>query len=132
MIQLKFRRWYWLVSLCLVAAALAGCGGQPSNESNAGAPSTASGSELFEQLDCVHCHQMNGNGPGPSLAGLYGETISLESGESVTVDEQYIRTSILDPRAQTHAGYQPIMPPYEGRINEAELSALVEYIQSLQ
>jgi cytochrome c oxidase subunit 2 len=48
------------------------------------------------------------------------------------MDEQYIRTSILDPRAQTHAGYPPIMPPYDGRISEEELAALVEYIRSLE
>lgn len=118
--------------LVLLAAVLVACGGQAPEESGAGAPAAADGSQLFERLDCIQCHQMDGGGPGPSLAGLYGETIPLENGETVTVDEQFIRTSILDPRAHTHAGYPPIMPPYEGRIGGEELSMLVEYIRSLE
>jgi cytochrome c oxidase subunit 2 len=120
-----------LCVLILLAAALTACGGARREASAAGGDPPAAGSEVFERLDCIHCHAMDGSGPGPSLAGLYGKTVPLENGESVPVDEQYIRTSILDPRAQTHAGYPPIMPPYAGRIDEDELSALVEYIRSL-
>jgi cytochrome c oxidase subunit 2 len=97
------------------------------------APSTmaAAGAELFERLDCSRCHRSDGRGPGPSLVGVYGQSIPLAGGETVIVDDQYIRTSILDPTAHIHAGYSPIMPSYAGRINEEELSMLVEYIRSL-
>jgi cytochrome c oxidase subunit II len=115
----------------LLSVLLAACGGDRNEEPAASAPTTADGSELFENLGCVACHQTSGKGPGPSLAGLYGETIALEDGGSVTVDDQFIRTSILDPHAHTHAGYQPIMPSFEGRVTEEELSLLVEYIRSL-
>ena len=136
-------KWQGLLVMGLIAVLLAGCGSRSNPESNRsantradentniGASATANGSELFNSLDCIHCHQMNGRGPGPSLAGIYGTSITLASGESVTVDEEYIRTSILDPRAQIHEGYQPMMPPFAGRVNDEELAALVEYIRSL-
>jgi cytochrome c oxidase subunit II len=130
--QSKIMRCFWLLSICFITAALMACGRQPPRSSAPDKPSTTSGSELFEQLGCMHCHQMNGGGLGPSLTGLYGKTIPLENGQSVTADEQYIRTSIIDPNAQKHAGYQLVMPPFADRINEEELSALVEYIRSLE
>jgi mono/diheme cytochrome c family protein len=129
--------------LALLAAALVACGrglaqGPAAAETAvAGAPaqelptSAAAGAELFERLDCSRCHRMDGRGPGPSLVGVYGQSIPLTSGEMVIVDDQYIRTSILDPTAHLHAGYSPIMPSYAGRISEEELSMLVEYIRSL-
>jgi cytochrome c oxidase subunit 2 len=120
-----------LCALAILAAAQVACGIRPARAPAADSRPAGAGAELFESLECIHCHQMNGGGPGPSLAGLYGEPVRLEGGERVTADETYIRRSILDPTAQVHAGYQPIMPPYAGRIDEGELSVLVEYIRSL-
>lgn len=118
--------------LVLLPAILVTCGSQRTEEPAASVPAATSGSELFEGLGCIQCHQIDGGGLGPSLVGLYGETIPLETGKTVTVDDQFIRTSILDPRAHTHAGYPPVMPPYEGRIGEEEMSMLVAYIRSLE
>jgi cytochrome c oxidase subunit 2 len=55
----------------------------------------------------------------------------LATGETVVADAQYIRRSIIDPNAQTVAGYPPIMPTYAGQISEEEVLRLVEYIRSL-
>jgi cytochrome c551/c552 len=133
--QTKILCWQWVLSICVITVMLAACG-QPRVEASipdrAAAVDTAGGAELFQQKGCVACHQMNGKGPGPSLAGLYGTTITLESGEEVRVDEQYIRNSILAPQSQIHAGYPPIMPAYAGRISDDELSALVTHIRTLQ
>jgi hypothetical protein len=49
----------------------------------------------------------------------------------VVADEQYIRESILRPTAKIVAGYEPIMPVYQGRINEEDMLQLVAYIKSL-
>ncbi len=106
----------------------------PEDRGVSGAPvqSMATGGEaLFQNLGCITCHQMDGNGPGPSLVGLLGSMVPLESGQTVEADIGYIRTSILDPHAQIVAGYPQIMPTYEGQIDEEELLLLVEYIQSL-
>jgi mono/diheme cytochrome c family protein len=117
--------------MLFIAATLAACGGQQPAEASAGRGDTTNGAALFESLNCSVCHRPDGSGQGPSLSGLYGQTVPLQNGETVTVGDQYIRTSILNPDSDIHAGYHPIMPSYEGQISEAELAALVEYIRSL-
>ena len=47
-------------------------------------------------------------------------------------DENYIRESILEPKAKIVAGFQPIMPTFQGQVNEEEMLQLVSYIRSLQ
>jgi cytochrome c oxidase subunit 2 len=90
-----------------------------------------SGSALFQSLGCSSCHQMDGRGVGPPLAGVYGSEVELQDGETRVADAQYIRDSILDPNAQVVAGYSPIMPSYAGQVSEEELLSLLEYIRSL-
>jgi mono/diheme cytochrome c family protein len=87
--------------------------------------------QVFKDQGCEACHLADGSGAGPSLVGIFGQPEELDSGESVTVDEEYIRTSLLAPNDQIVAGYGPVMPPYEGRIGEDEILALIEYIKSL-
>ncbi len=129
--HMKILGWQWLLTLCLLSVVLAGCG-QPRAEASIPATAgTAAGAELFNRLGCAACHQPHGNGPGPALAGLYGTTIALENGEEVVVDEAYLRRSILEPQAQIHAGYLPLMPSFAGQVNDDELAALVEYIRTL-
>jgi cytochrome c oxidase subunit 2 len=99
-------------------------GGAPQSMAEAGAA-------LFQNLGCANCHQMNGRGAGPSLAGLYGSQVQLASGQTVTADADYIRRSIIDPNAQVVAGYPSIMPTFAGQINEDQLLRLVEYVRSL-
>jgi cytochrome c oxidase subunit 2 len=91
----------------------------------------AAGEELFVTLGCDSCHREDGLGAGPSLVGLWGREEALEDGTTVVADINYIRQSILDPNAQIVAGYPPIMPTYEGQVDEEELLALIEYIRSL-
>jgi cytochrome c oxidase subunit 2 len=40
--------------------------------------------------------------------------------------------SMVDPFAKLVAGYQPVMPTYQGKLSPAETAALVEYIKSLR
>ena len=96
-----------------------------------GEPLTAAGAQLFERLGCDSCHQPDGSGRGPSLLGLFGSQVQLESGEVVTADEDYLRESILQPQAKIVAGFEPIMPSYEGQVSEEQLQQLVAYIKSL-
>ena len=46
-------------------------------------------------------------------------------------DAAYLRESILRPQAQVTAGYQPIMPTYQGLIGEDQVLELIAYIESL-
>jgi len=95
-------------------------------------PATA-GQQLFQTLGCVSCHGANGEGGrGPTLAGIFGKMTQLQSGESVRVDEVYVRESILNPQAKIVAGFGPIMPTFQGQISEDQLLQLVAYIKSMQ
>jgi len=108
-------------------AWLAGGGSISSGESMA-----ARGAQLFTQLACVTCHLADGSGRGPSLAGLFGSTVTLDNGTKVVADESYLRESILTSQAKTVKGYEHIMPTFQGLINEDGMAALIEYIKSLQ
>lgn len=89
------------------------------------------GASLFKRFGCETCHRAGGTSQGPSLAGLFGKTVKLQGGAAVTADENYIRESILDPRAKIVAGYQPIMPTFKGLVSEEGLLQLIAYIKSL-
>jgi cytochrome c oxidase subunit II len=94
-------------------------------------PATA-GQELFQTLGCASCHGANGEGGrGPTLAGAFGKMTPLQSGESVRVDESYIRESILNPQAKIVAGFGPIMPTFQGQVSEDQVMQLTAYIKSL-
>nr|MDP9121289.1 cytochrome c [Acidobacteriota bacterium] len=68
---------------------------------------------------------------GPSRHGIFGHLVALEGGRTVVADETYIRESILRPNAKIVAGYQPIMPTFEGQVSEEQLTQLVAYVKSL-
>lgn len=61
---------------------------------------------------CVGCHSINGDPKaGPTWLGIFGRQEALEDGTTVTIEEAYLRTSILDPNAQIVAGFAAnIMP----------------------
>jgi cytochrome c oxidase subunit 2 len=90
------------------------------------------GQSLYNSKRCVTCHSIDGSSNvGPSFMGLYGAAIKLEGGKSVTVDENYIRESILEPQAKIVAGFPPVMPTFQGLLKDRDLDALVAYIKSL-
>jgi len=93
----------------------------------------AAGQRLFtETLGCASCHKEDGTGGrGPALTGLLGSTVLLEGGQTVTANEDYIRESILNPRAKLVRGFQPIMPTFQGQVSEEQLLQLLSYIKSL-
>jgi len=104
----------------------------------AGAPAaggtTAAGAEdgaaLYRGLGCAGCHDVPAI--APSLAGIAGQTVMLADGRTTTATSEYLRESILDPGAKVVATYPPSMPGYRGRVSDAELGALVQYIESLK
>ena len=91
----------------------------------------AAGERLFTERNCATCHRADSGARGPVLGGIFGKRIALQNGETVMADEAYIRESILSPAARIVAGYQPIMPPYQGQLTEEQLLQLIAYIQSL-
>ena len=92
---------------------------------------SARGEELFQQMACTTCHAADGTGRGPSLAGVFGSQVKLGNGQTVVADESYIRESILNPQSKLVEGYQPLMPTFQGLVNEEALMSLIEYVKSL-
>jgi cytochrome c oxidase subunit 2 len=92
----------------------------------------AAGEKLFARLGCNTCHKGDGTGRGPSLVGKFGKPEKLTTGATVTVDETYVRESILNPQAKITAGYPPIMPTFKGLITEEQMVQLLAYIKSLK
>ena len=41
------------------------------------------------------------------------------------IDDAYIRESILNPQAKVVAGFQPIMPTFQGLVTEEQLLQLI-------
>ncbi len=97
-----------------------------------GSESLASaGAKLFQQHACNTCHRPDSLARGPNLEGLYGKPVALEGGRTVIADESYIRESIVMPNAKRVAGFQPLMPTFQGLISEEGLLQLVAYVKSL-
>jgi cytochrome c oxidase subunit 2 len=93
-------------------------------------PQTA-GRRLFTQFRCHTCHGENAELRSPPLHGLSGSTVALADGRTVHADESYLRESIVNPAAKVTAGYQPLMPTFQGQLSEEQLLDLIEYIKSL-
>ncbi|HEY6923149.1 MAG TPA: cytochrome c oxidase subunit II [Steroidobacteraceae bacterium] len=91
----------------------------------------ARGAAVFRYAGCSGCHGPEASVHAPDLGGLYGRPVHLSDGSSVVADEHYLHDSILLPKAQTVAGYAPIMPAYSGQLSEEDVIALIDYIKSL-
>jgi cytochrome c oxidase subunit 2 len=92
----------------------------------------SAGERLFADLACNTCHRPDSQGRGPVLDGLIGRTVMLQSGETIVADEAYVRESILNPSTKITAGYQPIMPTFQGLVTEEQVLLIIEYIKSLK
>lgn len=105
-------------------AGAAEAGPEPSSMAEAGAA-------LFEEQGCSSCHVAGSEDRAPDLTGIFGQEEELEDGGTVAVDETYLRESIIAPLEMIVAGYDPIMPSYQGRLNEEQITQLIEYIKNL-
>lgn len=89
------------------------------------------GSRLFAINGCAACHSLDGTKKvGPSFKGLYGKQESISDGTTLGVDDNYIRESILEPNAKIVAGYPAQMPSFQGKLNDEQVTALIEYIKA--
>ena len=105
--------------------------GKPTGQPPAEGGLAAEGEQLFTELGCGGCHADQDTPVAPTLHGIYGQEITLADGSKVTVDDDYLRESILDPHAKLVEGYGPVMPATYGDLTDAQLNALIAYIKSL-
>lgn len=120
----------WLESRPTVSGDSEDGGAAASTETAAAQDPVAGGREIAEQFGCLACHSLDGGrGIGPTWAGIFGTERALDDGGAVTVDEAYLRESILEPNAKIADGFQPMMPPFQ--LSDEELEAVVALIESL-
>lgn len=97
-------------------------------------PLAQRGEKLFQVKACASCHSVADASQkvGPSLFKRFGATEETSSGP-ITMDENYVRESILTPNAKVVKGFQPnVMPAFQGQLSEVEIAALIEYIKGLK
>jgi cytochrome c oxidase subunit 2 len=82
---------------------------------------------------CLKCHTVDGSRHiGPTWVDLYLRREKLKDGREVVADEAYLTKSMMDPGADIVAGYQNVMPTFQGKLTPPEAAAIVEYIKSLK
>ena len=98
-------------------------------------PAVVEGPELLAAKGCTSCHSLDGTRMiGPTFKGLLGrqETV-VEAGaeRALTVDEAYLRRSVLEPKAQVVKGFDPVMPEQRDQLNDEELEAVIATLKGL-
>jgi cytochrome c oxidase subunit 2 len=89
------------------------------------------GKELFDKKGCKSCHSIDGAvGQGPTWKGVWGKEETLATGQKVKVDENYVRESILEPKAKTVAGFGADVMP-KTPLKDYEIDALIAYMKTL-
>lgn len=96
-------------------------------------PPVEAGMKVYQKYGCKQCHSVDGvASTGPTFRGIWGHSQALQGGGSVIVDENYVRESILEPNAKVAAGFEAVMPTFQGRIKDDEIRVMIEYLKTLQ
>jgi len=89
------------------------------------------GSKIFRTRSCVDCHSLDGKRLiGPTFKGIWGRRETLTNGSTVTVDENYVRESILNPRAKIVRGFPASMPPVV--LDDREMRGIIEFLKGVR
>jgi cytochrome c oxidase subunit 2 len=120
--QDEFDKWYIDTTAVAVSAA---------------ATPAMAGEQVFRSIGCIACHSTDGSElTGPTFKGAFGHEVTVvTSGKerTITVDESYIKKSILEPNADLVKGFNAnLMQTYKGQLSDQEITDLVEYIKSLK
>jgi cytochrome c oxidase subunit 2 len=94
----------------------------------------ARGQKYAKQFGCASCHSIDGSRiVGPTWKGLFGSTVTMESGSTVTADEAYLTESIRNPAAQIVQGFPNVMPASIGQqLTDEQISDIIAYIKTLK
>lgn len=88
---------------------------------------------LLKKHACITCHTTDGSTTiGPSFAKLAeGKSVVITKGNerTVTINKDYLRTSVLEPDVDIVKGYKAYtMPSLRGRISEKDLEEIVSML----
>jgi mono/diheme cytochrome c family protein len=96
---------------------------------SAGLAQAKTGQQIFTAAGCAGCHTFapaNSTGTiGPNLNQLKTQAGNIEKGKTA---EQYIQESIEDPGAFIVKGYPNAMPPFKGKLTDAQIKALIDFL----
>jgi len=95
------------------------------------------GLKVIDKNGCTACHTLDGKSSvGPTFKGLYGSQREVSEGgntKNITVDSEYIVSSIYDPNKDIVSGFPPgVMKSYKGIIKEEDIKLIEEYLKSLK
>lgn len=95
----------------------------------AGLAQAKTGDQIFTAAGCAGCHTF---GPakstgtiGPNLDELKTQAAKMEKGKSA---DEYVRESLEDPGAFLVKGYPNAMPSFKGRLTDAQIKALIDFL----
>ena len=90
------------------------------------------GELLYQRRGCMGCHSVDGSKRvGPSFKETFGNQRAFASGDQIAADENYIRESVIDPKAKVVNGFNPSMPSYKGQLSEDDLFCIIEFLKSV-
>jgi len=90
------------------------------------------GEKLYVEKGCNACHSLTGARlVGPSFLKVFGKKERSTDGKDITVDENYIHESIIEPNKVIVEGYPPnLMPSFQGQLDDKQISALIAFIKA--
>jgi cytochrome c oxidase subunit II len=95
-------------------------------------PPVERGHYLWQTRGCSTCHSVDGaaTGKAPTWKDVFGSEVVTENG-TYKADENYLHEVITHPNIHPISGFQPIMPPTEGLLNDRDVHDIIKYIQSI-
>jgi cytochrome c oxidase subunit 2 len=91
------------------------------------------GIRVLKKYGCLRCHSLDGSDDvGPTFKGMYGHDVTVicdGQRRVITVDDDYTKRAIVDPKSELVAGYGPMMAPYE--LTPEEMAELLVYLKEL-
>jgi cytochrome c oxidase subunit 2 len=92
------------------------------------------GIAILREKGCLGCHTTDGTAKvGPTFLGFFGRKVSVSTNgkdRSIVADEEYIRKSIMHPKADIVKGYPAVMP--EIPLEEKEMHSVIDYLKTLK
>ena len=70
---------------------------------------------------------------GPPLNGIFGKKslVVTSSGEKeITIDEAYLKRSILSPNDEVVKGFPAVMQSYKGVVSDEDIQKMVDYLKA--
>jgi cytochrome c oxidase subunit II len=91
----------------------------------------AAGKQILDAKGCLACHSLDGSpSVGPTLKGIWGQSVELTDGTTHTMDENFLRELLLHPDKDVVKGYQPLMPQLP--LTDEEIKHIAEYLKGLK